>query len=176
MYAQDQVRVNLKDLALVLALFVIGLVVFMGAAANEDLLWFLPFFNETPARIVVYRDGCRAEIFPGEPGFEALTVAVNQSLSQVDGYEQGFGLSPETLKQYTSQWRAIEVRYPQRVKIHVAFRFGSPDTLFIPLNEYFGNARAVFGGIAGDYWSSALRLKTIEQIQRAAEQIRCVPR
>lgn len=176
MYEQEPVRVNLRGLVIVMVLFGVGMAWFLGALANEDPLWFLPYFNETPARITLYRDGCRVEIYSGENGFEDLTVALNQALSQVDGYEQGFGLSPETYKQYTTQWRAVEVLYPKRVKIHVAFRFGDPDTLFIPLNEYFANSRAVFGSVAGKYWAGALRLKTIEPIQRAAEQIRCIKR
>ncbi len=176
MYSQEPVHVNLKDLALVFTLFMIALIVLMGATANSDLLWFLPFFNETPSRITVYWEGCRTDILPGEHHFDAMMLAINQSLSQVEGYEQGFGLNQETLTQYKTQWRVVEVRYPKRIKIHTAFRFGDPDSLFIPLNEYFGVGRAVFGGIVGDYWSGALRLKTIEPIQHAAEQIRCVKR
>lgn len=172
MYAQEPVRVNLKGLAIVFTLFMIALVLFMGASANNDLLWFLPFFSETPSRITVYQDGCSTQIFPGEKGFDEMMVAINQSLSQVDGYEHGSGLNQETIALYTTRWRAVEVRYPKRVKIHTTFRFGDPDTLFIPLSEYF--ARHVFGGINGDYWAGALRLKTIEPILRAAEQIRCV--
>jgi hypothetical protein len=173
MYAQEPVNVNFKDMVLVLVVFVIAVIFLLGALANEDPLWFLPFFNETPSRIVVYREGCHAEIVAGKPGFAELTAALNQTLSQVDGYEQGFGLSPDTLKQYVEKGRALQVTYPKRVKIHVSYRFGSPDTLFLPLSDSLGEARAVFGGIAGDYWASALRLKTTEPIQLAAEQVRC---
>jgi hypothetical protein len=173
MYPQEQVKTNLKDLLIVLGLFGVIGAYLLGALANDDLLWFLPFFNETPAQIVVYRDGCRAVLTPTDAGFAELASALNQVLSQIDGYEPGFGLAPDSRQQYIKQWRALEVTYPKRIKIHVVFRFGSPDTLFIPLNEYFGDARAVFGGIGGDYWASALRLKTIEPLQRAAEQIQC---
>jgi hypothetical protein len=175
MYPQEQVQVHLKDLFIVLALCIVGGFIFFGAIANEDPLWFLPFFDETPARIVVYREGCQINLAAGQPGFEELKSAINQSLSQVDGYEQGFGLSPDTIKQYTEKGLAIQVLYLKRIKIHVAYRFGSPDTLFIPLSDYFGDARAVFGGINRDYWTSALRLKTTEPIRRVVEQIHCSP-
>jgi hypothetical protein len=173
MYAQQQAQVNIKDLVLVLIAFVAGVFYLFGALANDDPLWFLPIFDETPARIILYQDGCHSELTAGKPGFVELTAAINQSLSQVDGYEPGFGLSPETLKEFVQSGRAIQITFPRRVKIHIAYRFGSPDTLFIPLGGPLGEARAVFGGIAGDYWASALRLKSIDSIQSAAERFAC---
>ncbi|MEW5720701.1 MAG: hypothetical protein AB1817_18900 [Chloroflexota bacterium] len=173
MYAQEPVNVNLRNLLVVMVIFIVGGAWFLGAVANEDALWFMPYFDETPSRIVVYRAGCRAEILPGRPGFAELTAALNQTLSQVDGYEQGFGLSPETLQGYIARGYALEISYPTRIRIHTPYRFGAPDTLFIPLDGHFGGTRAVFGGHRGEYWASALRLKTVEPIRHAAEQIHC---
>ena len=169
----ESVHVSLSQLLIMLGTFLIAVIFCGGALGNSDPLWFLPYFNEIPSRIIFYRDGCRSEIVWGRGGFAELTAAINQSLSQVDGYEQGFGLSPDSYKQYTEKGHTIEVFYPKRVTIHVAYRFGNPDSLFIPLSGYFGEARAVFGGVGGAYWAAALRLKTIEPIQRAAEQIQC---
>ena len=167
-------RADVKQLLIVLGVFLIAVVFCVTLFANEDPLWFLPYFNETPTRILVYRNGCRADLTPGTAGFAELTAALNQTLSQVDGYEQGFGLSPDSFKQFTEKEQAIQVFYPKRVTIHIAFRFGHPDSLFIPLSGYYAESRAVFGGIAGDYWAGALRLKTIAPIQRAVEAVRCV--
>jgi hypothetical protein len=173
MYSEQPVQLNLKGLGVVFALFVAGVVLFLGALSNDDLLWFLPYFNETPQRIVVYRSGCRVTLTAHDPGFDKLTAALNQSLSQVDGYEQGFGLSPDSYKQYTESWDAVQVFYAQRVKIHLPFRFGNPDSLFLPLDQYYGEARAVFGGVGGDYWAGALRLKSNRIINLTAESIPC---
>lgn len=175
MYSEEPVNVNLKSLIMVFAIFVVAVFFFLGALSNDDLLWFLPYFNETPKRIIVYRSGCQIELAIADPGFDALTAALNQSLSQVDGYEQGFGLSPDSYKQYTEKWQAVQVFYAKRVKIHVPFRFGSPDSLFLPLDEYYGEARAVFGGVGGDYWAGALRLKSNATLQHTVESIPCPP-
>ncbi len=175
MYPDRPAQVNLKDFIIVLLIFVIGVVFILGAMSNEDLLWFLPYFNETPERITLYQSGCQVQLDNGSPVFAGLTTAINESLSQVDGYEQGFGLSPDSYKQYTDKWRALQVFYARRIKIHVPYRFGSPDSLFIPLNEYFGDARVVFGGVGGDYWAGALRLKSTASIQRAFNAIPCPP-
>ncbi len=172
----ETVRFNLRDLFLVL-LAMVGSVYFCsGTLANSDPLWFLPFFNETPQSIVVYRDGCRVTMTPEQPGFDDLTLALNEALSQIEGYDPTYGLELDSLREYREKQRALEVTFAKRIKIHVAYRFGDPDTLFIPLTGPFGETRSVFGGHAGEYWSSALRLKSNANLRRAAEAIVCQTR
>ncbi|MBI5302556.1 MAG: hypothetical protein HY868_10485 [Chloroflexi bacterium] len=172
----ETVRFNLRDLFLVLIVMIGGLVFCSSSLANGDPLWFLPYFNETPKSIVVYREGCRVTITPGQPGFDELTRALNAALSQIDGYDPTYGLPPDSLRDYREKQRALEVTYPKRVKIHVAYKFGEPDTLFIPLTGPFGETRSIFGGHAGDYWASALRLKSNAGIRQAAEALGCATR
>ena len=173
--AQDTVQVNLRGLFLALAV-VIALIVFgVGALTNGDPLWFLPFFSEAPQRIVVYQNGCRVELSNGQPGFDELTAAINQTLPQYDGFNSTTGISPESLKDYREKERAVEIFYGKPVTIHAPYRFGHPETIFIPLSSYFADSRSVFGGKAGDYWAGALRVKSLAAIQGAVEAIRCAP-
>ncbi len=167
-------KIDLKSVIFAIAL-VVGAVVFCsGALANADPLWFLPYSNETPAYIVVHQDGCSVTILPGQSGFDELTAALNQALSQIDGYEQGFGLSADSLKEYRSgKERVVEVYFDKPIKIHVPYRFGDPSNLLIPLTGPFAETRTLFGGRDGDYWGGALRLKTTEPVRRAAELVRC---
>ncbi|MDE3090227.1 MAG: hypothetical protein KGJ80_12665 [Chloroflexota bacterium] len=170
---QDKVQVNLRGMFLAL-IVVIGVIIFsVGALANDDPLWFLPVFNAAPQRIVVYQGGCRTELIPGQPGFDELTTAINQTLPQYDGFSSTFGMSAESTKETREKERAVEIFYAKPVTIHTPYRFGHPDSIFIPLSSYFADAHSVFGGRAGEYWSGALRLKSIEPIQRAAEMIPC---
>ena len=173
--AQDTVQVNLRGLLFAL-IVVIALIVFgVGALTNGDPFWFLPVFNQVPQRIVLYQNGCRVELNNGQPGFDQLTAAINQTLPQYDGFNSTTGISPESVKDYREKERAVEVFYAKPVTIHAPYRFGHPETIFIPLSSYFADSRSVFGGKAGDYWAGALRLKSLEPIQRAAETIRCAP-
>jgi len=171
--AQDTVQVNLRGLFLALIVVIVLIVFSVGALANGDPLWFQSSFNEVPQKIVVYPGGCRVELSKGQPGFDELTAAINQTLPEYEGFNSTFGISPDSLKEYREKERALEVFYAKPVTIHAPYRFGHPDTLFIPLSSYFADTRSVFGGIAGDYWAGALRLKSLEAIQRAADQVSC---
>ncbi len=127
MYTDQPVQTNVKCLLIVFVILIIAVVFFLGAISNEDLLWFLPHFNETPARIIVYRAGCRVDLVPGERSFDELTTAVNQSLSQVDGCEQGFGLSPVetqlTLHSNASIMNIIQLGFRHRFRHQFRHQF-----------------------------------------------------
>lgn len=173
--AGDTVRINLKTLFFSLIAFIVIVIFSIGAITNGDPLWFLPIFNATPARITIYREGCVRTLSPGQPEFDNLTQVINQSLTQVEGFSNSFGLSSDSLKDYRDQQRAVEIYYTEDVTIHTGYRFGHPDSLFIPLDSYFGETRSVFGGHKGDYWAGALRLKSNDTLQRAVESVPCPP-
>ncbi len=168
---QDRRKYNFGSFLIVIAAF-IGLIVFgMGAMGNGDPLWFIPTFRETAGRIIVCRSGCCTERVEGQPGFRELNDGINQTLSQVSGFDMTYGISPESLKNYRDQYYSVEVRYPHAVTIHTTYQFGHPDSLFIPLNQYLQNS--AFGGRDGDYWAGALHIKTIDPIKQAADKIAC---
>ncbi|HEX9077280.1 MAG TPA: hypothetical protein VF932_15945, partial [Anaerolineae bacterium] len=102
----DSVRINLKSLLFSMIAFIVIVIFSIGALTNGDVLWFLPFFDATPARIIIYRDGCVLTLSPGQPGFDNLTQVINQSLSQIEGYSNSFGLSSESLQDYRGKQRA----------------------------------------------------------------------
>ncbi len=170
---QQPIRLNLKSMFLVLVVLVVLIIFGMGLIGNGDPLWFWASFNEQPERIVVYRNGCSVELISGQPGFAELTQAVNQELPQYEGFSNNYGLSLDSLQNYRSKERAVELFYPKPVTIHSPYGFGHPDMLLIPLSGGFGDTRSVFGGLEGQYWAGALRLKSVDAIQRAAEAVPC---
>ena len=173
--AQDKVQVNLRGMFFALLVVIILIIFGIGTLTNADPLWFLPVFNEVPQRIVVYQGGCRAQVMKGQFGFDEITSAINQSLPQYEGFNGAFGVSADSLKDLREKERALEVFYAKPVTIHAPYRFGHPEALLIPLSGYFAEGRSVFGGKSGDYWAGALRLKSIELIQRAADLVSCAP-
>ncbi len=170
---QEQVHVNLRTMLVVLIVMVVGGVYGLGALANGDWLWLVPYFNETPQRIAIHRAGCTVEIVEGEAGFAELTRALNEALPQYEAYNDAYGLSTESLEEFRTKQESIEVFYPRPIKIHTPYHLGDPDSLFIPLSGHFAEDNSVFGGHAGVYWSGALRLKSIANIQQAARAVAC---
>ncbi len=175
MAAQDQVNVNLKGLFWAFVVLIVGVVYATGLIANGDPLWFLPVFSEKPMRIVVTDKGCAVELFEGEKGFDDIYLAFNQSITQMDGLNEQFGFGEGRVQEYRNTERVVELYYPRPVTIHTNYRFGRPDSIFVPLTGSFAESRAVFGGHNGDYWAGALRLKSLDAIMQAASGITCSP-
>lgn len=169
----DTIKTNLRTLLFVLIVLPLLLVFGIGMVTNGDPLWFMSTFDETPARIVLYRNGCQTELVAGQPGFAELNEEVNRSLSNLSGFWATYGLSADSLKYYRTQASAVELIYGKPVTVHAPYRFGHPDKLFIGLSEQLGQDRALFGGHADQYWAGAIRLKSIQGIQQAAENISC---
>ncbi len=173
MIAQDKVQINLKGLFFALVVMLIAVFFGVGLVANGDPLWFLPFFSEKPMRIVISNKGCTVELFEGEKNFDTIYLAANSSLSQLDGVNEQFGFSPGAVEEYRNTERVLELYYGRPITVHTSYSFGHPDSLLIPLTGHFADSRAVFGGHDGDYWAGALRLKSIDAITAAANQVQC---
>ncbi len=171
---EETIRPKLINFVIVLLIAIPIIFSAVGVAGNQDPLWFVGYFDETPARMIVSKEGCQVELLSGQPGFEELRQGLNQSFSHVIGWNWGLGLSPDTLKQYREQGPAVEVFYSKPVTIHSAYSFGHPDSIFIPLSDYFVEWNAIFGGHDGNYWAGSLRLGSLEPIQRAFKDIPCV--
>ena len=162
---------RLRDLFLVVILFLLFLVYLAGALPNNDLLWFWPFFNEKPERIVIHHAGQESVLTPSSLGYIELTQAINSSLSQVKGLQGTVGLSEATMKEYMIKELVLEIFYAEPVLIHLPFLFSRPDSLLIPLTGRLSETRVVFGGVDAQYRPGALSLKTTEPIKEALEAI-----
>jgi len=162
---------RLRDLFLVVILFLLFLVCLAGALPNNDLLWFWPSFNQKPERIVIHHAGQESVLTPSSLGYIELTQAINSSLSQVEGFQGTVGLSEATMKEYMTKELVLEIFYAEPVLIHLPFLFSRPDSLLIPLTGRLSETRVVFGGVDAQYRPGALSLKTTEPIKEALEAI-----
>jgi hypothetical protein len=164
-------KIDIKALILTIVL-VTGAVAFCGGAlANADPLWFLPYSNLTPTHIVVHQNGCDVTLLPGQNGFEEMTAALNQSLSQIDGYESGFGLTVESLSDYRKKDRAVEAYFDSRSRFMSRSGWRA-DQHTHPDRQATLRTRARSSGRDGDYWAGAAA-QTTEPVRRAMEQVRC---
>lgn len=171
--APDTVHVNLKGLFFAMLVVIALIIVGLGTVGNGDPLWFLPRFDQVPEHMIVYRNGCRTELWQGSAGFDDLTHALQRALPQVDGMNSSYGISLDSLDDYRQKERALEVVFDKPVTIHTLYKFGHPDTLFIPLSSYFADSRSVFGGTEGQYWAGALRIKSLAELQQLVDALRC---
>jgi len=153
------------DALLVIGLFVLALVYLIITMSTNDPAWFLSSFKGEPTRIVIYHQGGRTEITPESADYAALNALLNQSLSRSGGYDEGLGLSPESLQDYRARETVVEVFYAQPVLIHSRFNFGRPDSLLIPLSGRHSEQHPVFGGVQGDYLPGTLNLRDVSALK-----------
>jgi hypothetical protein len=117
-----------------------------------DLLWFWPIFKEAPVGIIVHCYGTDIEVKPGKPAFEAVTNAVNTSLTGNKRWDQ-LSMSEVTYQEYKTSptMMVIELHYDPPVTIHSQYAFfKSVNWLIIPLDGRHAPTNAVFG-LEGGY-------------------------
>ncbi len=153
------------DALLVIGFFVLVLIYLIITMSTNDPAWFLSSFKGEPARIVIYHQGTQTEITPESADYATLNALLNQSLSRISGYDEGLGLSPESLQDYRTRETVIEVFYPRSVLIHSRFNFGRPDSLLIPLSGRHSEQNPVFGGVQGDYLPGTLNLRDLSALK-----------
>jgi len=134
-------------------LVIFGVILFAVIAMNTgDLLWFWPVFNEVPVGMIVHCYGTDIEVKPGQPAFEAVTHAVNTSLSGSKRWDD-ISMSPVTYEEYKTSptMMVIELHYDPPAVIHSQYAFmKSVNWLVIPLDGRHAATNAIFG-IEGAY-------------------------
>ncbi|HBY97279.1 MAG TPA: hypothetical protein DEP84_25630 [Chloroflexi bacterium] len=165
-YGSDRVNFNLRSMLLWTALTMLVIWWAVFAMGNSDPLWFWPFFSERPTEIVVYHDGTEMTIRPGEPGYEAITAAVNAQIGRPRGYERDTGMSAGTEADARSKYVSVELRYGKPVVIHSNTGIGRPSRLFIPITGRHSEGNLVFLGTDRDFLIGALTLRDRSRLDR----------
>ncbi len=112
-----------------------------------DLLWFWPVFNQVPVGMLVHCYGKDVEVKPGQPAFEAVTKAVNTSLTGSKRWDDT-SMSEVTYQEYKTSpdMMVIELHYDPPATIHSWYAFfKSVNWLVIPLDGRHAATNAVFG-------------------------------
>jgi len=132
---------------------IFGVVLFAVIAMNtRDILWFWPVFKEIPFEIVVHCYGTDVEVKPGEPAFEAVTNAVNTSLTGSKRWDD-VSMSDVTYQEYQTgpTMMVIELSYDPPVTIHSQYAFFKKvNRLIIALDGRHAQTNPVFAR-TGDY-------------------------
>jgi len=141
------------------------------AMSTRDILWIWPQFQEVPVEIIVHCYGEDIEVKPGAPAFEALTNAVNTSLSGSKRWDQTT-LSDTTYQEYRTSpsVMVLELHYDPPARVHSQYRFmKSINWLVIPLDGRHAANNAIFGLQNGNIGPGAYYVKSTEPIITALQ-------
>jgi hypothetical protein len=162
--------------ALSILLVIVGLLYWwVNAIPNEDPLWFVRSFNKRAAWITVYWDGITHMFFPGDPEYEAIMESFADGVAYWSGYENGVGLSDESLERLRSQEHLLELHYNEPVRVHTRYLFPEARYFWVPLSGTHAAWRRVFSGLldrprVGVLNISEERFAALESTVRAAAE------
>jgi len=161
-----------RDLIIIAIVVLIGLVWFVIARPDRDWLWFLPVFNEQPARIILYRDGEEIVLLPGERAYDDVNTAINQIVRKVKAKEP-LMMSLESLQETYDALSAVEVFYSEPVIIHTIQRFPMADKYLFPQSGPYAEPPVVFAGFQRwpDYREGALVLSSRAVLDEAVDRV-----
>ncbi len=152
---------------------ILGLIIFAVIAMNTtDLLWFWPGFKEVPVGMIVHCYGTDVEVKPGQPAFEAVTNAVNASLT---GYKRwdDTSMSEATYLEYKTNpaMMVLELHYDPPATIHSQYAFfKSVNWLVIPLDGRHAATNAIFG-LEGEFIDpGSYHVNSLAQITTALQE------
>lgn len=123
-------------------------------------MFFIPVQPEyRPTRILVRNYGTTVTVQPGHPHYEALTAALNSSLSDFSNNDAGtLGLSDETLRRYREEELVLEVYYGTNVVFNTNIRMSGVNQLLIPVDATHAGQGNVFMGTNGRWRVGTLRM------------------
>jgi hypothetical protein len=145
---------------------------FVTAMNTGDLLWFWSKFDEVPVNIIVHCYGTDVEVQLGASSFEAVTKAVNTSLSGSKRWDD-ISMSEETYHEYQTNpsMMVLELRYDPPVSIHSSYAFfKNVNWLVIPLDGRHAETNAVFGRTGGFINAGSYHVESLTSIISAFQE------
>ncbi|MFC2023242.1 hypothetical protein ACFLT5_00725 [Chloroflexota bacterium] len=162
---------GLLSFALILLLVIAVLVYFTPVVMTGNWLWFLRVFDTEPQRIVIYREGERFTLFPGDPGFSEVTGASNKLVSRIEAVHRTFGISDIGLEQLREEGVAVELYYREPLDFPTPVNVGGANQLLIPLGGHYATNPVAFRGFNGEYWGAALRLGDLAELNLVVSEL-----
>jgi len=133
----------------VLAVLVIAtglLVWWIGSMTNSDQLWFLRSFDARADWISIYWDGTTYMLFPEDAAYEEVMSAFADGVAHWANYEGEARLADDTLEEYRTAGRLLELHYVIYVQVHTRYMFPRARCFSVPLAYNDTGLRRVFGG------------------------------
>ena len=138
---------------------------------SRDPLWLSREFKGRPSRIVVYHAGQRAELWPGQVGFDGLAEAVQSSLAEGFARLSNLGFSEGSLQDAYTRYVTLEVFFDRPVELHAWFPTGRTTQMLFPITGRHSEMSVVLLGDTGQYRVGAPVLKSAEPIREALKTL-----
>jgi hypothetical protein len=155
----------------VVALFGFLVYFFTLAFVSRDWLWFQDGFVGKPIRVVVYNQGQITEYRSGQPGYDLLAGAIEQSLNSGVVRQSGIGMSAETLRDAYQKYVTVEAFFGQPVKLHAGFNTGHPTQMLFPISGRHSELSVVFLGAQGNYRINGPVIKDLQPLREALTRL-----
>ncbi|MCP5095037.1 MAG: hypothetical protein GY943_05760 [Chloroflexi bacterium] len=155
------------------------LLILIGAAAlilwaintmnTGNALWFLPIQPVyEPSRIIVRNYGETVTIRRGEPGYQELTDALNETFSDFNNTALiDIGLSDETMRRYNEEELVVEAYYADDVKFNTSVRMSNVRQLLVPVDATHAGNGYVFIGTDGVWRVGAMVVESDQTLRDA---------
>ena len=158
---------------IVLVVGFIGLVLYGTIVfTTGDFFWFLKRFDGHPASIVVYYDeGKRAELHPGQLGYDELASAIGTCLSGGLERPSGIGFSDASLLDAYTRYVTVEAFFERPVQLHAWFNTEPATQMLFPITGRHSEMSLVLLGTSGKYLASPPVLKTTEPLRETLKAL-----
>lgn len=161
----------LLRMVLVVVVFILAIYFLTIVFVSQDPFWFQKGFVEKPVYIVVYNSGQRNEYRPGDPGYDLLAGAIQQSLNDGVLRQSGVGMSEETLADAYGKYVSVEAFFNQPVKLHSNYNTGWPTRMIFPITGRHSDLSVIFLGNDESYRINGPVLNNIQPVRDALSQL-----
>jgi hypothetical protein len=163
---------KLPKLIVILAVGLVSLIWIANAQRDQDWLWFLPVFEESAARIHLYREGEQIVLRPGDWGYTEVNAAINETVRHINAKEP-LALSLDSQNEYYDRFSAVEVFYSEPAIIHTIHSFPKADKYLLPQSGLYHDPPVIFAGMQqwANYRVGALVMASRDRLDEAVDVI-----
>ena len=162
---------NWLGLAFSLMLILICMLFALPAILSGNLLFATDVISVRPSQVILYHAGKSYTFEPGEPEYDLLVNAANETLMHENGINE-WGWSDQQFEQVRHQDTALEMIYTDPVKLPGSrFDIADPIRLFFPLMVNGHQGEIIFRGGSDDYWAAPIRVDTLDRVRSIANAI-----
>lgn len=138
-----------------------------------NALWFLPIQPVyEPSRIIVRQYGTAVTLRKGDPHYEQLSNALNETFSGFSNTDLvNIGLSEETLRRYSEEELVLEAYYADEVQFNTSVRMNGVTQLLLPIDGTHADKNYLFFGQNGSWRVGAMVVRDSTTVRSVLSEL-----